>query len=551
MPATQVKIGLVERSQHCVEALLDLYRIPYEILEEWSAAQLQGYEAIIIPPRATLSEIALHSLQQVNQELGVGLVKIGDPQYSEDAKVLKTLWDLFGIAPRLGIPKLERKGGEIHFVRDHPIVLKEFVTEPVYSNLPVSLVSMRRGQILGYILDEMQDEWPAVVVAQHGAGKCVWVNHGIGGTEYPGGKMGILFRELLHASMLWTSRAGILPRLNFWPKDYRCAYLLTVDLEEDKDYRAGLTEKSHVRTHTTRILDLLAKHKIKGTWNTCGEIAEKYPDLLKIVKKHSHEIAGHTYRHEYLPFLTYAEEKAVLERMIRTISESIEEPITGFRAPRMYLSENTPVILTELGFKWDSSARSTYDLPYVLKDYEKILGLVELPEIGSMDWKLFSFLGYSSEEGANVLREEFTKTYEKGTMFLHILHPWQIAVQDYLIALDTFLSHVTGFTGVWACPCRELVAWWKKRQKIELNWNFINAQECQISIINNSDQRIENLGILIDKSDNFQTNKLQIRSEKPIEWKLTSRKDSTRIYIILYELKSHEMIEVTVNFEKG
>lgn len=75
----------------------------------------------------------------------------------------------------------------------------------------------------------------------------------------------------------------------------------------------------------------------------------------------------------------------------------------------MYMNENTPVLLKNLGFQWDSSTRSTYDLPYMLNGSEKKFDLVELPETGPMDWKLFSFLGYSSEEGANILIKEFTQ----------------------------------------------------------------------------------------------------------------------------------------------
>ena len=131
-------------------------------------------------------------------------------------------------------------------------------------------------------------------------------------------------------------------------------------------------------------------------------------------------------------------------------------------------SKCTPVLLEKLGFQWDSSTRATYDLPYLLQGSKRPHRILELPETGPMDWNLFSFLGYSGEEGANALKEEFNKAYEKGTMFLHILHPWQIATQEYITALDTFLSYVMSFSDVWTCSCRELSEWWEIRQQIDL-----------------------------------------------------------------------------------
>jgi len=47
-----------------------------------------------------------------------------------------------------------------------------------------------------------------------------------------------------------------------------------------------------------RILDTLDKYGVKAAFNTCGIIAEKFPELIETIYSKEHEIASHGYKHE-------------------------------------------------------------------------------------------------------------------------------------------------------------------------------------------------------------------------------------------------------------
>ena len=56
--------------------------------------------------------------------------------------------------------------------------------------------------------------------------------------------------------------------------------------------------------YTPKLLDELAKRNIKVTFFLNGKAAEAYPDLIRRQIEAGHQIANHTYSHEYLPGLT-------------------------------------------------------------------------------------------------------------------------------------------------------------------------------------------------------------------------------------------------------
>ena len=87
-----------------------------------------------------------------------------------------------------------------------------------------------------------------------------------------------------------------------------------------------------------KILEVLAKHHVKGTFFMTGKFVEANPDFVRKVVTAGHEIFNHTYDHPHLPTLTDAEIAAELNRMDATLvgavgSTSIISTKPFFRAP--------------------------------------------------------------------------------------------------------------------------------------------------------------------------------------------------------------------------
>lgn len=85
--------------------------------------------------------------------------------------------------------------------------------------------------------------------------------------------------------------------------------------------------------YTREILDLLEKHKAKGTFFVMGHKAEKNPTLIREMSQKGHEIANHTYHHPQLRTITAAD----LQKEIKD-TDNVIYSITGkypalFRPP--------------------------------------------------------------------------------------------------------------------------------------------------------------------------------------------------------------------------
>jgi peptidoglycan/xylan/chitin deacetylase (PgdA/CDA1 family) len=104
-----------------------------------------------------------------------------------------------------------------------------------------------------------------------------------------------------------------------------------------------------------RLLDLLARHKLRATFFVEGLNAQMYPQALKAIAAAGHEVAVHAWRHEEWAALDPQAEAALLERASEAMRAIGIEP-RGFRPPGGGLSECTLRLLGEQGYIYVSPA---------------------------------------------------------------------------------------------------------------------------------------------------------------------------------------------------
>ncbi len=139
--------------------------------------------------------------------------------------------------------------------------------------------------------------------------------------------------------------------------------ILGFDMETDigswTPYYKGLVEG------TPRILGLLSKKKIKGTFFFTGEAAKKYPDTVREVAGENHEVGCHSLYHETIgdelfpipgikPLLP-EEVPFRLEKATEWVEETLRDKIVSFRAPRLWGSTTMVCRLDKLGYTSDAS----------------------------------------------------------------------------------------------------------------------------------------------------------------------------------------------------
>ncbi len=104
-----------------------------------------------------------------------------------------------------------------------------------------------------------------------------------------------------------------------------------------------------------RILALLAKYQVRGTFFTPGHTIASYPSCVEKVVEAGHEIGHHGWTHRVPATLSRDEEESELTRGIEAIHRATGRVPLGYRSPSWDLSPNSIELLLKHGFDYDSS----------------------------------------------------------------------------------------------------------------------------------------------------------------------------------------------------
>lgn len=126
------------------------------------------------------------------------------------------------------------------------------------------------------------------------------------------------------------------------------------------------------------LLDVLAPYPFRVSFACIGRWVEQEPDAHRRIVDEGHEIINHTDSHPWsevfnpCPFLslTVAEQREEIRRGHEVIVRTLGYEPVGFRAPHLDMSPVVYPILTEIGYRYSSSAlaRRTGVLPFRAAD---------------------------------------------------------------------------------------------------------------------------------------------------------------------------------------
>ncbi len=142
---------------------------------------------------------------------------------------------------------------------------------------------------------------------------------------------------------------------------------------------------------TPKILDVLKQKKVKATFFLTGGNAEKYPEVVKRIKKEGHDIGNHTYHHLNLSpkKLSTVKKEIILTEMV--IKEITGEAPVYFRPPRGVYDQKVRRLLVDSGYSIILWTVTTQDwrLPgvdFILKQARKAKGgdIILMHDSGSL-----------------------------------------------------------------------------------------------------------------------------------------------------------------------
>jgi polysaccharide deacetylase family protein (PEP-CTERM system associated) len=235
-----------------------------------------------------------------------------------------------------------------------------------------------------------------------------------------------------------------------------CAF--TVDVEDyfQVDAFSSVIEPSawdsfgsRVVANTSRLLDLLDRHQVRGTFFVLGWIAERHPGLVRAIVQRGHELASHGMSHQRIVTQTPELFRRETRDSKRLLEDLGQVPVIGYRAATYSITRQSLWaldILEEEGFHYDSSIfpvrHDRYGIPdaqtvphrlttpagkslveYPLTAVE-VLGL-NLPVAGGGYFRLFPYA---------LTRWGLRRVRQQGRPVVFYLHPWEVDPEQPRIA---------------------------------------------------------------------------------------------------------------------
>lgn len=258
-----------------------------------------------------------------------------------------------------------------------------------------------------------------------------------------------------------------------WPDGARAAAAFTFDVDAESAILWGSpqnADRMSVMSHQAygplvgvpRLLDLLQRHRIRSTFFVPGYTAERYPRCVKDIAAAGHEIAHHGYLHEQPTALSREEEIEALDRGLDALERIAGVRPSGYRAPMWDLSWNTPELLAERGFLYDSSLMDA-DRPYELATGDR--SLVEIPIQWSLDdWEQYCYLPDIAGSGLietpakarELWQSEFEGIREYGGCWVLTNHPFLSGRPSRARELGELMAHVSEQTDVWLASLEDI-----------------------------------------------------------------------------------------------
>lgn len=223
-----------------------------------------------------------------------------------------------------------------------------------------------------------------------------------------------------------------------------------------------------------RILRLLEREEIAGTFFVTGHTAETYPEVVREIVAAGHEVGHHGYLHENpLALETPEREREVLLRGLQALDDVAGVRPVGYRSPAWDNSPWTIDLLVAEGFAYESSLMGSDFTPYWCRTGDVIqadgpylfgatVDLVEMP----VSWILDDFPHFENvsvpSAGINrpglsapskveeIWRDEFTFMHREvpNGVYTLTMHPQVIGRGHRMLLLERLITWMKGHPGV-------------------------------------------------------------------------------------------------------
>jgi len=216
------------------------------------------------------------------------------------------------------------------------------------------------------------------------------------------------------------------------------------------------------RVGVFRVLQALQAAGLTASVAVNGEVAERYPALLRHVAATGAELLGHGWNMDSVHHggMAEADEAALIARSLAALKPFTAGPITGWLSPARSQSAHTPDLLREAGITWCADWVND-ELPYAQHTRGGPLTCLPLP-LELEDRFIVVDNGHAESEYADqvidaaafLLRE--ARALGAGRLLALSIHPWVMGQPHRIKHLERVFSHLAHLVhdqaSVWNAP---------------------------------------------------------------------------------------------------
>jgi allantoinase len=209
-----------------------------------------------------------------------------------------------------------------------------------------------------------------------------------------------------------------------------------------------------------RIMEVLARHGVRGTVALNSEVCDAHPEIIEEAKKLRWEFMGHNQSNvRRLNTIPPETEREVVRDTLERIAQATGRPVAGWLGSGLQESWNTLDYLVEFGCKYVGDWVND-DQPYTMSVNNK--RLCSIPYSAEINDKTaFDFHHVTAEGFDNMIRRQFDVLYREGAQSGRVmaiaLHPYVTGVPHRIDALDSALQYVTSHPDVWLATGEEII----------------------------------------------------------------------------------------------
>ncbi|GAA5525467.1 hypothetical protein Maes01_02037 [Microbulbifer aestuariivivens] len=211
-----------------------------------------------------------------------------------------------------------------------------------------------------------------------------------------------------------------------------------------------------------RILRALDQYGVKPTFAVNGELAQRTPYLMQLLRERGDELIAHGWNMDCPHYggQPRDEEAQLIRRTIDTLQEASGQAVRGWLSPGKVHSENTPALLAEHGIQYFCDWVND-DMPYRFRSDSGDLWAMplstELEDQFILRNNLHSETSYA-EQVEDACRFLLAEARQQGGRILALnIHPWMLGQPHRIAYFERVLEFITAQEGVFSASAGALL----------------------------------------------------------------------------------------------